>query len=228
MSRTFLKFVISLFVVIGFVTASYAQEDANMPRPNTKAGSAAWIFEIAGLGNFGLSGFSIDNNFGTGGVPAAGWKWYFADDMALRVLLGFSTHGEGADTLSSGHTSTLLFGIAAGVEMHTHPVYSTSPYIGAQVSFGTGSSTNTIKTGTTSSVETKNSGTSFGIGVLAGFDWYFTRGIAIGGEYMLGFSSMSSSRTTTPTPGTATTIDSPSSTTIGISNAGNVHLVVHF
>lgn len=225
MSRTFLKFVLSLFVVIGFVTASYAQEDANMPRPNTKAGSAAWLFTIQGLAPIGLNGF----NLGTSAFPviAAGWKWYFSDDMALRALLGFSIHNQGDPDPAkspSGKTSTTSVGIGVGVEMHTHAVYSTSPYIGAQISFATGNSDNTITGGT----ENKNSGSALGIGVLAGFDWYFTRGIAIGGEYMLGFSSLSSSTTVTPNGGSATTTDHPSESLIGISSSGNVHLVVHF
>ena len=217
-----MKFLVPVFVVLGLATASYAQDEANMARPNTKAGSAAWIFEFGGLSTLGMSGFNINNNFG--GVLAAGWKWYFSDDMALRALLGFSISSSGADTIPpAGHNSGTLFGIAVGVEMHTHPVYSTSPYFGAQISFGTGSNDQTIKNGT----ETKTSGSAFGIGVLAGFDWYFTRGIAVGGEYMLGFSSFSGSTAVTPNGGTTTTTTDPSSTNIGISSA-SVHLVVHF
>ena len=235
MSRSFLKYAFSLLLLVGITTASYAQDDANMARPNTKAGSAAWMFEIAGLGSFGLSGFNINNNFSNAPVMAAGWKWYFADDMALRALLGFATNSSGADSINNPtasqhyHNSSTAFGIAVGVEMHTHAVYSTSPYFGAQISFGTGSNDQTInKNQDQTFTEVKTSGTAFGIGVLAGFDWYFTRGIAIGGEYMLGFSTMSGSTTATLTStGASTTVDNPSSTFFGISSA-NVHLVVHF
>jgi outer membrane protein W len=221
MSRFFTKLALSVLIIVGFTSVSFAQDDANMARPNTKAGSAAWMFEIAGLGSFGLSGFTIANNFG--GIPAAGWKYYISDDMALRALLGFSTASSGADTIAPNfHNSSTVFGIAVGIELHTHAVYSTSPYFGAQVSFGTGSNDQTIKNGT----ETKTSGSSLGIGVLVGFDWYFTKGIAIGGEYMFGFSTASGSTTTTPNAGSAKTVDSPSSTNIGISS-GNVHLIVH-
>lgn len=226
MSRSFLKFVLSVIFVAGITSASFAQEDANMAHPNTKAGSAAWLFTINGLGNFGLAGFGIASG-ATSVVPAAGWKWYFSDDMALRALLGFGTTSTGeADVTKSpgGKTSTTAYGIGVGVELHTHAVYSTSPYFGAQLSFGGAGATNTQTSGSVTA-ETKNSSTSLGIGVLAGFDWYFTKGLAVGGEYMLGFSTTSSS-TTGGTP--SVTTDGPSSNNIGISNSGNVHLVVHF
>ena len=222
MSRFFMKFIVSLPLVIGFATASYAQDDANMARPNTKGGSAAWMFEFSGLSSLGMNGFGVSNNMG--GVLAAGWKYYLSDDMAVRALLGFSTGSSGADTTPPNfHRTATAIGIAVGIEMHTHAVYSTSPYFGAQVSFGTGSNDQTIKNGT----ETKISGSAISIGVLAGFDWYFTHGIAVGGEYMLGFSSFSGSTTKTPNGGSATTADDPSATNLGISSA-NVHLIVHF
>ncbi|MFI5264019.1 MAG: hypothetical protein ACHQM6_05855, partial [Candidatus Kapaibacterium sp.] len=223
MSRFFMKLALSVLLVVGFTSVSFAQDDANMAHPNTKAGSAAWMFSFGGLSTLGLNSFAINNNFTSGGVAAAGWKYYLSDDMALRALLGFTTGSSGADTLPGGHNSATAFGIGVGIELHTHAVYSTSPYFGAQVSFGMGSNDQTFKAGT----ETKTSGSSFGIGVLAGFDWYFTKGIAVGGEYMLGFSSASSSTTITPNGGSAKTVDNPSSTSIGISSA-SVHLIVHF
>jgi hypothetical protein len=223
MSR-FLKLVFGLMIVIGFATASFAQDDANMPHPNTKAGSAAWLFTINGLGNFGLGGFTI----GPAAAPvmAAGWKWYFADDMALRALLGFNTTSSGDEDPTkspNGKNSSTAFGIGVGVEMHTHAVYSTSPYFGAQLTFASSSTDKKITPTGGTTTETKTSASTFGLGVLAGFDWYFTRGIAIGGEYMLGFGTSSSSATSG-----STTVDSPSETNIGISYGGNVHLVVHF
>ncbi len=228
MSRFFMKFMVSVFLIVGFATATLAQDDANMARPNTKAGSAAWIFSFGGLSTLGLNSLAIGNNFG--GVAAAGLKYYLSDDMALRALLGFSTGSSGADTIGPNyHNSATAVGIAVGIEMHTHAVYSTSPYFGAQISFGTGSNDQTInKSVDNQFTEVKTSGTSFGIGVLAGFDWYFTKGIAVGGEYMLGFSTGSGSTTKTLTStGASTTTDNPSTTNIGI-GSGNVHLVVHF
>jgi hypothetical protein len=233
MSRFLLKACATLLVVVGLVGQSRAQDNDNVIRPNTKAGSAGWVFSFGGLGTFGLTQMPIGGSLtlpsgsssSSVGVFGAGYKYYLSDDMALRAILGFNTSSSG-DEAKGGKSSNTSYGIAAGIEMHTHAVYSTSPYFGAQISFAGASNDfkSTPSGGQTS--ENKNSGTALGIEVLAGFDWYFTRGIAVGGEYTLGFSTMSGSNTTT-SAGTSTTTDAPSSTNIGISN-GNVHIIVHF
>jgi len=231
MVRPFRKIFFITIAVAGLTQASFAQDNDNYPKPITKSGSAAWMFTISGLGPFGMSGldfaeFQVPQS---GETPAkfivfgAGGKWYFVDNMALRAMLGFTTSTDGdTDPTKSpgGKTTTTIFGIAAGIEMHTHPVYSSSPYFGAQISFASGGSDNQITTSGTTT-ETKSSGTAFGIGVLAGFDWYFTNAIAVGGEYMLGFNTTSLSSTDA-----GKTTNMPSSTNIGISS-GSVHLVVH-
>jgi opacity protein-like surface antigen len=229
MSRFITKTFVALLIVAGIVSVSRAQ-DENIIRPSTKAGSAAWVFSFGGLGTMSMGSMPVASiTRGDGNtVPVAGigYKYYLADDMALRATLAFSTTSSGDEDptkSSTGKTTTTNFGIGVGIEMHTRAVYSTSPYFGAQIAFGSASSDNKITPSGGTSTEKKSSGSSFGIGVLAGFDWYFTRGIAVGAEYMLGFTSASSSVTTN-----STTTDLPSATTIGISNGGNVHLVVHF
>ena len=96
-----------------------------------------------------------------------------------------------------------------------------SPYFGAQVSFAGLSESNSQTPTGGKNTETKSSGTAIGIGAVAGFDWYITNGIAIGGEYMLGFTTSSTSSTSA----IGTTTDNPSITNIGISSV-SVHLVV--
>ena len=219
MSRNFLKALLTVLVIVAFAGVSFAQDDANIIRPSTKQGSAAWMFEFGGLSSLGMSSMPISGTIAGNGanVAGAGFKTYLSDDLALRAILGLSIASSGDADKGTALSST-AFGVAVGVEMHTHAVYSTSPYFGAQLAFGSSSSTS--KTG---SAETKNSGSTFGIGVLAGFDWYFTHAIAVGGEYNLGFASAGAS--TTPPGGSAT--DAPSASVIGISS-GSVHLIVHF
>lgn len=232
MSRSFMKLLLSLFLVIGLANVSFAQDEANMARPNTKAGSAAWVFEFGGLSTLGinsiyLAGFDIQGNETSthlsSNVYGAGWKYYISDDMAIRAILGFNTSSSGNADSTGGKNSRTAFGIQAGIEMHTHAVYSTSPYFGAAITYALAS----VDQNVTALGEDKTSASTFGIAVLAGFDWYFTRGIAVGGEYSLGFSTSSSSTVATPKTGSATTHDNPSITNIGI-GAGSVHLVVHF
>jgi hypothetical protein len=148
-------------------------------------------------------------------------------------MVGVSTNTSGADTLPKGKTTGTFFGIGAGIEMHTHPVYAVSPYFGGEVMYASGSSDNTKplsggkaggKSNSTlaaTTTETKLSANAFAVAVMAGFDWYVFSSVALGCEYVLLFQSASASSTTN-----STTVDLPSSTAIGIGSA-NIHLVIH-
>ncbi len=227
MSRSLFKVTLVLLILAGFVGMSRAQggEDNSIIRPSTKAGSAAWVFAFQGLSTLGMPAMNIGDPVTVGPsmvqVAGAGYKYYLSDDLALRAILGFGTSSNG-DAEKGGKNTYTNYGVAVGIEMHTRAVYSTSPYFGAQLSYAGGSSKNEVTSGGTTT-ETSYSGSSFGIGVLAGFDWYFTHGLAVGAEYMLGFSSGSASATVA-----GTTTDAPSTSAIAITNNGNVHLVVHF
>jgi len=225
MSRSFLKFTLSVFVVAAIATVSYAQDETNMARPLTKSGSAAFVFNLGGIGAFGLASQPIsqtqNNLFTNAPIAGAGMKYFIADDLALKVLLAFGTTSNG-DTSSVTHLTTTTFGIGAGVEYHMRPLYSTSPYIGAGIKFATSSQT----TGTNSSTQIKTSGSEFNIGVFAGFDWFFTKGLALGAEYGLGFTSNSSSSSTGgKDDGTK---PSPSAIVLGLVGSGSLHLIVYF
>src|SRR5579872_2134907 len=232
MSRFFSKFIVSAFVVLGIATASYAQDEANMARPLTKSGSAAFMFNLGGIGTFGLSAEAIataiiPNVLSPTGSPfstpvvGAGMKYFIGDDMAVKVLLAFGSTSNG-DTATKKNT-TMQFGIGAIYEYHFRPLYSTSPYIGGGIRFGTASQT--FASGTSS--EVKASGTTFGIGVVAGFDWFFTKGLALGAEYGLGFSSASGS-ITVPSPGIAPTVPTSTAIGIGLNGSGSLHALVYF
>ncbi len=242
MIRLVSKLLVAL-VLVGFVaTASMAQETENIIRPSTKSGSAAMYFSFGGLSDLGINGVQLAGLLfpGEGTVDGikvigAGGKFYISDDLAIRGLLAFATSSKGdADLTKSanGKVSTTQFGVGAGIELHTRPVYSISPYFGGQVAFASANQTTTknlvaktggkISTLATTTSETKLSASGFGIEVLAGFDWYVFRGIAIGAEYGLNFSTASASSTSG-----GTTTDVPSATSIAI-GVGSVHLLVHF
>lgn len=217
MLRSFTKSALALLMVAGLATASMAQDNDDSPRPITKSGSSAWIFSINGLGDFGVGGNDLATGHSGSPVLAAGFRTYISDGLALRALVGFSTSSSGDKDSVGGATSSTAMGIGVGVEVHTGPLYSISPYFGGQITYGMDGHT------TENSANTfKENYSQFGIAALAGFDWYFTKGIFLGAEYTLGFASRSAS-----TESGGTTNDSPSTTTIGI-GSGNVHLGVHF
>ncbi len=207
--------------------------------PETKSGSLAFLFTTNGLGSFGISGFPIatfDINAGGQSLPngiinAGGGKWFFTDGMALRGLFGFRVDSKGdsdplKQTDSSGKTSSTIWAIAVGAEIHSNALYSLSPYIGGQMIFG-GASIGNQKMVSGKTIENKETISYFGVGPLLGFDWYFTRGLAIGGEYLLAYNTQSVTVTSPDATGAAVTRDTPTASRIFISSL-NVHLVVHF
>jgi hypothetical protein len=223
MSRSFTKIVALAFVLtftFGVARTSFAQDD-NIVHPITNQGSMAMIFELAGIGTFEFTGPGI---LGYNAMPAVGAKYFISDDMALFLLAGLSTSSGSDSTAStvSAKQSSTAFGIAAGFQMHTRPLYSTSPYWGAMVSFGSSSTDNGGTSGTDGS-DFKTSSSAFGVAAIAGFDWFFTHGLCLGGEVGLGFKSTSASFTSG-----GTTTDAQGTTVIALATNASVHLNVFF
>jgi hypothetical protein len=231
MSRSFTKILALAFVLaftFGIARTSVAQDaDKDVNRPITAQGSAAFMFTINGLGSFGIGSPAIGGDTAGPILFGVGGKWFFADDMALRVLLGFNSRSgnSGNPDSSSAKPTQTQFGIGVGVEKHFRPLYSTSPYAGLQISFAD-QSTDDGAAGTATDQEKKTSSSTFGVAALAGFDWFFTRGLALGAEMTLGFSS--SSNSTTIAAGSSKTFDSQGVSVIALATGGNVHLVVNF
>ena len=209
-----------------------AKPDTTKARPDTKAGSTAFMFTFGGLGAFGMNGFPIESFALTAAgetlnttLIGGGGKWFFMDELALRGLFGIITQSKG-NVDSIGKTSSVMYGFSGGVEKHFDAIGAVSPYVGAQLTLAYASLDNQKSVGN-KTIENKETASTFGIGPLIGFDWYFTNGLAIGGEFMLAYSTTSTSVTTPNATGTSVTTDNPTASQIIISSA-NVHLVVHF
>jgi hypothetical protein len=214
------------------VTDTSTKVDTTLAHPDTKAGSAAFMFTFSGLGAFGMNGFPIENFTLTAAgetlnatLLGGGGKWYFMDELALRGLFGLMTQSKG-NVDSIGKTSSVMYGFSGGVEKHFEAISTVSAYVGAQLSFAYASLDNK-KSFSNKTIENKETASTFGIGPLIGFDWYFTSGLAVGGEFLLGYSTTSTSVTTPDATGVSVTTDNPTASKIIISSA-NVHLAVHF
>ncbi|MFI5201369.1 MAG: outer membrane beta-barrel protein [Candidatus Kapaibacterium sp.] len=230
MARSFTKIVAFAFVLaftFGIARTSRAQDaDKDVIKPLTAQGSAAFMFTISGLGSFGIGSPGLGSDTAGPILFGVGGKWYLADDLALRVLLALHTHSGNPNypDSSSVKPSSTQFGIGVGVEKHFRPLYSTSPYVGAQISFADQSTDN----GASGNAEFKTSSSTFGVAALAGFDWFFTKGIAAGAEMALGFSTTSNSTTGPSESGSSVTANKQSVTNIALATGGDVHLVVYF
>ena len=223
MSRFYTKFALSALLVLGLASATRAQEaKEEIVRPITKQGSAAMMFTFQGFGSFGIASPVIGM---PNGVPVfgAGIKYFISDDMALRIGLGLAT--QSADTTEQGPSNGFLgykytnYGLSVGVEMHRSPLWSVSPYWGAQINYS-GSTYDNNRTGVFLSKQQRN---IFGVGVFAGFDWFFTHALALGAEIPFGFSSSGGQNT----QGTAAATDVPTTTSIGFQGA-SAHFIAYF
>lgn len=148
-------------------------------------------------------------------------KFNATGDAAWRVNFFFGLNNETeitgqADTgsFSNGggkpelekNTSTMTFSIRPGYEKHFAGTDRLSPYVGAELLFAMTSVTETednlVDNRTSSSsptdwavLETEKKGdggnTTFGLNLIAGFDYYIAKSLSLGAEFGFGFSTTS-------------------------------------
>ncbi|HET7152128.1 MAG TPA: hypothetical protein VFJ29_00025 [Candidatus Kapabacteria bacterium] len=229
----------TLMFVVVLLTATvlaYAEDNA----PITNSGASNLMFTFGGLSSLAVGSFMNPNNTngGAGGtatlIPTygVGYRYFLSNNMDLRATLGIvlnnTTTKAQASGFSDGTDDKTAFGIGAGIEWHMTPLASVSPYWGAEVGFLTGSDNQTFTAPSGVSAGTqKNSGSTLGISVHAGAEWFFNQAMSLGAEYRFGFTT-SSGTVTSQAQGssTSTSNDSPSVTAIG-TNAVSVILNVY-
>ncbi len=249
MTRSITKFAAACLVTLGLASASQAQNaDNDIIRPITQTGSAAFMFSLNGLGDFGFGGPIVGSTALTDGqiaagqagqvtggsavMPGVGAKFFVSDNTALRVALAFRLYEDGKEEIGNstvggpGKVQRNTTGINFGGEYHFRPLYSTSPYLGALISFVTDNFKRTFTPTSGAQSITNLKSTSFGVGAVVGFNWFFTRGLALGGEYTLGFTSTSS---VFEFPG-QTKADEPTNTDVGmgVNGGGSLQFIVYF
>jgi hypothetical protein len=226
MAMRIFSHILIIVSIIGAYSMSTAQEG---PRPITKSGSAAWLFSIGGPGTFGIGGPSANGTADPRALAHTGFKYFLDDNLALRAIASLDIFNNGNTDAEEKWTE---FGVGVGVEHHLTPLYAISPYIGGGIGYWTETSTSSYTGGITigsqhpQSNDHETTTSNFGITVLAGFDWYPWKGIAIGAEYSLGFTSGSSKHKNPD--GTEHDGGSPSSFGISPGGGSNIHLTVYF
>jgi hypothetical protein len=183
---------------------------------------------------FGLTGGINNTNFNlNNGAGLLRFRYFQKADLAFR--LGFNVEStsetknaygivgspnEGKDGSSTNRGTNFLINL--GVEKHFTGTDRLSPYVGADILFGTGSQKNTYDNtaGYGSSVyvdnqsgETKGPGyTSFGLRGVIGADYYIAKRLFLGVEAGLGFDYATAGKRTetTTVAGTTTTVKSKS------------------
>lgn len=169
---------------------------------------------VAGLAAFGFGNSSPTNLNGTtnGGTtptivaPGLRFRYFATDNIAIRLSLGFSsskttnnfyefeadnTGGSGTYVSRMGTTT-----IGIGGEYHFKGTEKLSPYAGLDINFGMGKATTEgdqsngaawVAPDYSEKSEQKTAG--FGVGLIAGTDYYFVENFYLGVELGLGFNS---------------------------------------
>lgn len=146
--------------------------------PNTGMGAKQMVFEFNGLSTLGLMPYA-------GGF---GFRYFYADDTAIRGSLNFA-YGKDEDTSGdvTADESMTLIGASLVWEKYMAAIASVAPYMGIGIGYyyqkeecnypiDTFAATMAKEETTTSILE---------IPLVAGFQWYFTEALSLGGEYRL-------------------------------------------
>ena len=148
--------------------------------PNTGMGAKQMVFEFNGLSYLGLSPYA-------GGF---GFRYFYADDTGIRGSLNFAY---GKDEDKSGDVtvdeSMTLIGASLIWEKYMAAIASVAPYMGIGIGyyyqkeecndFAETFAQELVKEETTTNI--------LEIPLVAGFQWYFTEAISLGGEYRLSY-----------------------------------------
>ncbi len=168
---------------------------------------------VSGLANFGFANSSATNlnPMAAAGVPSIvtpglRFRYFATENIAVRVSLGFSSskrtenffENEADNSGNSGTYVTKLGTTTIGIggEYHFAGTEKLSPYAGLDINFGMGKYTtegtqtdgaNWIATDYSEKSEQKTGG--FGVGLVAGTDYYFAQNFYLGVEMGLGFNA---------------------------------------
>ena len=227
----FMKKVLILFaLIIPLANTSFGQVNSNYdgPKPEVMRGAKSFMFMYTPFqSNFNPVYVSTVSVYPDESVNlfGAGFRYFLTSNIALGVGLNFGTGSTEMEEANGDVTeaSITTFGVAVEGNYHFMALYSVSPYVGANINFGSRSTSVDFTPAGGSAITSETSGSGFGAGVHLGFDWFFTEGLSLGGRYTLGFQSISKPENTEAN----TTVEGESASFIGIGSA-SVILNVHF
>lgn len=231
------KLFVSLMLVFLVSSFSFAQINKGWDgtKPEVYKGSKNFVFMYspfvsANLGSANAGAYSnfVDTaNLTVSSLYGVGFQYYVTPEIALALGFNFGTNSwEPTWAGSTVKASGTSFGLSLDGNYHFKSLYSVSPYFGLNVNFGSNSSSYEVTSGSTTS-KWETSGSSIGIGLNFGFDWYFTPGLSLGGKYTLGTRMDSAPEQTSTTGGTTVTRKGPKQSFIGTGIA-SIMLNVHF
>jgi hypothetical protein len=198
------------------------------------------------------------NNIQIAPIGGARLRYFLGDNLAVRLGLNLQSQSQtdrifenrdGTGGVGEEKNTFFLFGFRPGVEYHFAGGEKLSTFAGAQLILDIASAKTTRNNYSynivgdpiylpnyTETVDGSSSlgakGTTFGLGLYSGFDWYFTEKVYLGIEWGLNFTSTSySDVTTTTSAGGTTTIRKTAGSKAGglaVSSVGVLRLGYQF
>lgn len=163
--------------------------------PNTGMGAKQMVFEFSGLSVLGLSPYA-------GGF---GFRYFYADDTGIRGSLNFAY---GKDEEKEGdekeEDTRTLIGATLIWEKYMAAISSVAPYMGIGIGYyyekmdEDGWIWNCGPVGEPVAGKQEWTNNILEIPLVAGFQWYFTEAISLGGEYRLSYRYESGKKTLKP------------------------------
>lgn len=235
-----MKKILAVIAVVAITTtASFAQDVTNFA-----SGTKALLFNVDGfIGNLKANSYS---------PYGIGMKYYLNSDMAVRGMIRFGMNSEvdpwdaaamGNQAGTNGTFDETTFGIGADVLMYMMQNNRVKPYMGLGFMFATtsnekkdkaasGQFQNTTQNGGYTYKNGVNSlfaGTTLGVGLMFGVEYFITKELSLAGEYKLGFASMTAADVTVTTQAATTTTVGGSGSQIGFGqNTMSLLLNVYF
>lgn len=216
------KVLLTVAAVMTFGLMSAQEETSTSAYKPVKGTIATEVSLVGGLNN-------ADFNLNTGALK---FRYFFKDDMALRLGLGLnSTKFEDIDDSDPTNVLTETYKSSSttlklGIEKHFAGAERLSTYAGADLLIGFNGANYEAKDNT-STMEidgtvtfpglggnTYNAGSSFGLGLFTGADYYITKKVFLGVEAGIDFMSSKNKDVTTSMTG------APSVTTAGSKGSG--------
>jgi hypothetical protein len=221
------KFILLLMILVIQQGFSQVNSGYDGPKPEVRAGSKSFVFYYTPFqSNFDPVYVSTVSVYPEDEMDlvGAGFRFFFTHQFAVTFGWNFGTASSTQEFINGDveETTATSIGISADGNFHFNSLYSVSPYIGANLNYGTYTA-EIVETTAGITTTTEFTGSGFGIGVNFGFDWYFTEGLSLGGKYTLGFQNLTRPEQTI---GTSTT-EGLTSSFFGIGSA-SVVLNVHF
>jgi len=231
----FKKLLVAAVAILLFQTAAFGQGVT----PDLAKGKTAMLFSFSGLSNLNAGDFE-------GGL---GVKYYYQQDLALRLGLQFATASEDVPANPSpgqtgidGEQSATRFGISAAAELH-RGVGRANAYLGAGLGFSrTSTESKSPALGAISQVVVKNNdggeniagagtffgGSAFSLFALAGVEFFVVKEVSLAAEYRLGFLSLSRADEERTAGNQTLTTKVGGSSSVGIANSGVLTLAFYF